>query len=41
MNKTARQVSPMSRRTPRSRVLPIEPMKLILDTNPSFVKTNG
>jgi hypothetical protein len=31
----------MSRRTSRPRVLPIEPMELILDTEPSFVKTNG
>ena len=41
MKKTARQVSAMSRRTSRPRVLPIELMELILDTEPSFVKTNG
>ena len=41
MNNTARQVSAMSRSTPRSRVLHIELMEFILNTNPSFVKTNG
>src|SRR5580704_9264014 len=41
MNKTARQVSAMSRRTSRPRVLPIELMEFILNTKPSFVKTNG
>ena len=41
MNKTARQVRAMSRSTPRPRVLPIELTKLILNTNLSFVKTNG
>jgi hypothetical protein len=46
MKNTARQVSPMSARTAvlstlRSRVLRIELMELILNTQPSFVKTNG
>jgi len=31
----------MSARTARSRVLRIELMELILDTQPSFVKPNG
>jgi hypothetical protein len=46
MKNTARQVSPMSVRTAvlsgmRSRVLRIELMELILNTQPSFVKPNG
>ena len=46
MKNTARQVSAMSVRTAvlsglRSRVLRIERMELIVNTEPSFVKTNG